>query len=74
VFSAATINLFFNNLDRIFKTLEHFIDLGAFLHTHDSQVIFFTVPDEEALVLGDIDTATVGPVTSNTRSHEVRVS
>merc|ERR1719230_2349220 len=45
-----------------------------FFHSHDSQVIFFTAPDDETFVSGDIATSAMGPVTGNTGIQQERIS
>merc|ERR1712110_809336 len=64
-FSATTWNEFFDNIDGSFKAVKDIVDFGRFFHGHNSQVIFFTNPDDETFVGGEVATATVWPVASN---------
>merc|ERR1719189_2653957 len=73
-FSATTWNEFFDNIDGSLKAVEDIVDFGRFFHGHNSQVIFFTNPDDETFVSGEVATATVWPVASNTSIDQERIS
>jgi len=71
--SAATVDVVLNDLDGLFESVEDFVNDGALLHAHDTEMVLLTVPDDEALVLRDVAATTMGPVTGNTSGDEVRV-
>merc|ERR1712188_234620 len=72
-FGTTTGDQFLDNINGSFKSVRDIVDHGRFFHGHNSQVIFFTNPDNETFVSGDVTTSTIRPVTSNTGGNQVAI-
>ena len=70
----ASINFVLNKINGTLESVKDFIEDSALFHTHDSQVIFFTDPDDEFFILRNVATSTMRPVTGDTSSYQVRIS
>ena len=62
-----------DNVECALQTVKYLVQDGALLHAHDTQVILFADPNDEAPVLGNVHTATVRPVLGDASCQQVRV-
>jgi len=68
--SAATINLLLNNIDCSLEAVKDLVKHGAGLHTHDTEMILLTEPNNESLVLRVVASTAMGPMLCDTSRFE----
>lgn len=73
-FSASAWDEILDLVDGSLQSVEDVVDLEGFLHGHDSEVIFFTDPDDETFVFRDVATSSLWPVGGNTGIDQEGVS
>jgi hypothetical protein len=72
-FGASTWDEIFDFVDGGLESVKDVVDFQGFFHGHDSEVIFFTDPDDETFVFGDVATSSVWPVGGDTGINQERV-
>merc|ERR1719316_115252 len=63
----------FNSIQSGFQSIKYFIQDCTLLHAHDTQMIFFTNPDDKLLIRGDVTTSSGRPVRGNSCRSEITI-
>jgi len=71
---ASTWDEILDNIDGGLESVEDVVDLEGLLHGHDSEVILFTNPDDEALVFAGVAASAVWPVGGDAGIDEEGIS
>ena len=73
VVGTAPIDEGFDNVDGCLEAVKDLVENAALLHAHDAEMILFSDPDDETLVLANVAASTVRPVLGDASGEEVLV-